>query len=120
MKSQLCVVAWLGSILMKELCSETQKLVNGSLSGSPPLAAEISSLEDSTVKVGKLSVEQRKEKIQRYMKKRNERNFSKKIKVISELPPLYPSFFVILLLYADVLSTMKSTVCAVCLPEDFS
>ncbi|PKI50094.1 hypothetical protein CRG98_029532 [Punica granatum] len=48
--------------------------------GSPPLAAEISSLEDSTFKVGKLSVEQRKEKIHRYMKKRNERNFSKKIK----------------------------------------
>jgi hypothetical protein len=40
-------------------------------------------LEDSTFKVGKLSVEQRKEKIHRYMKKRNERNFSKKIKVLS-------------------------------------
>ncbi|KAL3577987.1 hypothetical protein D5086_019491 [Populus alba] len=42
--------------------------------------SSISSLEDSTFKVGKLSVEQRKEKIHRYMKKRNERNFSKKIK----------------------------------------
>ncbi|KAK8365421.1 hypothetical protein V6Z12_A02G052200 [Gossypium hirsutum] len=42
---------------------------------------QMSSLEDSTFnKVGKLSVEQRKEKILRYMKKRNERNFSKKIK----------------------------------------
>ncbi|KAG8481001.1 hypothetical protein CXB51_025632 [Gossypium anomalum] len=49
--------------------------------GSTPLASEMSSLEDSTFnKVGKLSVEQRKEKIHRYMKKRNERNFSKKIK----------------------------------------
>nr|XP_023901051.1 zinc finger protein HD1-like isoform X2 [Quercus suber] len=48
--------------------------------GSTPLASEISSLEDTTFKVGKLSVEQRKEKIHRYMKKRNERNFSKKIK----------------------------------------
>lgn len=43
---------------------------------------EINGLEDSTLnKVGKLSPEQRKEKIRRYMKKRNERNFNKKIKV---------------------------------------
>ncbi|CAH2059618.1 unnamed protein product [Thlaspi arvense] len=42
---------------------------------------EITGLEDSTSnKVVKLSPEQRKEKIHRYMKKRNERNFSKKIK----------------------------------------
>ncbi|CAL1384328.1 unnamed protein product [Linum trigynum] len=47
---------------------------------STPLATELASLEDSSFKVGKLSVEQRKEKIHRYMKKRNERNFSKKIK----------------------------------------
>jgi hypothetical protein len=46
------------------------------------LTPEISNLEDSTFKVGKLSVEERKEKIHRYMKKRNERNFSKKIKVL--------------------------------------
>ncbi|XP_072957853.1 uncharacterized protein [Typha angustifolia] len=44
-------------------------------------ASEISSgLEDSTFKIGRLSVEERREKIHRYMKKRNERNFSKKIK----------------------------------------
>lgn len=55
----------------------------GKAGGSTPLASEISSLEDTTFKVGKLSVEQRKEKIHRYMKKRNERNFSKKIKVYS-------------------------------------
>jgi len=43
---------------------------------------DINGLEDSTLnKVGKLSPEQRKEKIRRYMKKRNERNFNKKIKV---------------------------------------
>ena len=43
---------------------------------------EITGLEDSTLnKVVKLSPEQRKERINRYMKKRNERNFSKKIKV---------------------------------------
>jgi hypothetical protein len=55
----------------------------GKAGNSTPLASDISSLEDSTFKVGKLSVEQRKEKIHRYMKKRNERNFSKKIKVYS-------------------------------------
>ncbi|VYS54310.1 unnamed protein product [Arabidopsis thaliana] len=42
---------------------------------------DINGLEDSTLnKVGKLSPGQRKEKIRRYMKKRNERNFNKKIK----------------------------------------
>ncbi|XP_019428251.1 PREDICTED: uncharacterized protein LOC109336237 isoform X1 [Lupinus angustifolius] len=58
---------------------ESQQLVAGAGS-SATLTPEISTLEDSTFKVGKLSVEQRKEKIHRYMKKRNERNFSKKIK----------------------------------------
>ncbi|XP_010522454.1 PREDICTED: uncharacterized protein LOC104801068 isoform X2 [Tarenaya hassleriana] len=51
--------------------------------GAPPpsLGMEMTGLDDPTFnKVGKLSVEQRKEKIHRYMKKRNERNFSKKIK----------------------------------------
>ncbi|KAI4303959.1 hypothetical protein MLD38_039536 [Melastoma candidum] len=60
-------------------CGESQSATNGS--GATPLfTSDISSLEDPTFKVGKLSVEQRKEKIHRYMKKRNERNFSKKIK----------------------------------------
>ncbi|XP_065039449.1 uncharacterized protein LOC135673972 [Musa acuminata AAA Group] len=46
-----------------------------------PLAAtDISAMDDSSFKVGRLSVEERKEKIDRYMKKRAERNFSKKIK----------------------------------------
>ncbi|MQL94456.1 hypothetical protein Taro_027114 [Colocasia esculenta] len=54
-------------------------LVNGC--GSPtPLASDVASLDESTFKVGRLSVEERKEKIHRYMKKRNERNFTKKIK----------------------------------------
>ncbi|KAF2314055.1 hypothetical protein GH714_021788 [Hevea brasiliensis] len=64
---------------LQALGNETQQLVGGA-GNSTPLASDISSLEDSTFKVGKLSVEQRKEKIHRYMKKRNERNFSKKIK----------------------------------------
>ncbi|RVW77254.1 hypothetical protein CK203_050102 [Vitis vinifera] len=61
------------------LSNENQQLVGGG-GTTTPLASEMSSLEESTFKVGKLSVEQRKEKIHRYMKKRNERNFSKKIK----------------------------------------
>ncbi|EEF34032.1 serine-rich adhesin for platelets isoform X2 [Ricinus communis] len=64
---------------LQALSNETQQFVSGTGS-STPLTSEISSLEDSAFKVGKLSVEQRKEKIHRYMKKRNERNFSKKIK----------------------------------------
>ncbi|PPD86633.1 hypothetical protein GOBAR_DD16429 [Gossypium barbadense] len=63
------------------LSSDNHQLVGVATTSSTPLASEMSSLEDSTFnKVGKLSVEQRKEKIHRYMKKRNERNFSKKIK----------------------------------------
>ncbi|XP_044485181.1 zinc finger protein HD1-like isoform X2 [Mangifera indica] len=64
---------------LQALSGDSQQLV-GRASSSTPMASEISSLEDSTFKVGKLSVEQRKEKIHRYMKKRNERNFTKKIK----------------------------------------
>ncbi|KAL3812426.1 hypothetical protein ACJIZ3_013694 [Penstemon smallii] len=64
---------------LQALSSESQHMVHGGAS-SAPLASEISSLDDPTFKVGKLSVEERKRKIHRYMKKRNERNFSKKIK----------------------------------------
>ncbi|XP_068476430.1 uncharacterized protein [Phaseolus vulgaris] len=64
---------------LQALGTESQQLVSGGGS-SATLTPEISNLEDSSFKVGKLSVEQRKEKINRYMKKRNERNFSKKIK----------------------------------------
>nr|GMD75446.1 probable serine/threonine-protein kinase ndrD isoform X4 [Ipomoea batatas] len=60
--------------------NDLQAVSSGAGSTSTPLASDITSLEDSTFKVGKLSVEQRKEKIHRYLKKRNERNFSKKIK----------------------------------------
>lgn len=61
----------------------------GAAGNSTSLAPDIPNMGDQTFKVGKLSVEQRKEKIHRYMKKRNERNFSKKIKVmsLSSLPP---------------------------------
>ncbi|KAL3506211.1 hypothetical protein ACH5RR_031593 [Cinchona calisaya] len=64
---------------LQAISSESQHFVNGA-GNSTPLASEISSLEDPTFKVGKLTVEERREKIHRYMKKRNERNFSKKIK----------------------------------------
>ncbi|OEL17695.1 hypothetical protein BAE44_0021285, partial [Dichanthelium oligosanthes] len=60
-----------------------QHLING-CNGSPTTLppTELSGLEDSTFKVVRLSPEERKEKIHRYIKKRNERNFSKKIKVL--------------------------------------
>ncbi|CAD5170686.1 unnamed protein product [Musa acuminata subsp. malaccensis] len=56
----------------------------GGCSGNQPPAplptSDVAPLDDSAYKVGRLSVEERKEKIHRYMRKRNERNFSKKIK----------------------------------------
>ncbi|KAE8688405.1 Detected protein of confused Function [Hibiscus syriacus] len=67
--------------VLQGLSTDNQQLVGVATRISTPLASDITSLEDSPFnKVGKLSVEQRKEKIHRYMKKRNERNFSKKIK----------------------------------------
>ncbi|KAL8161958.1 hypothetical protein V2J09_013447 [Rumex salicifolius] len=63
---------------IQSLSNDNQQLANGA--ASTPISTEISNLEESTFKAGKLSVEQRKEKIHRYLKKRNERNFSKKIK----------------------------------------
>ncbi|OWM63276.1 hypothetical protein CDL15_Pgr022021 [Punica granatum] len=66
---------------IQALSIESQKLLNGNASTpTTPLPPEMSAFEDPTFKVGKLSVEERKEKIHRYLKKRNERNFSKKIK----------------------------------------
>ncbi|KAK1290772.1 Lysine histidine transporter 1 [Acorus calamus] len=51
-----------------------------------PLTAtsNMTSLDESTFKVGRLSVEEKKERINRFMKKRNERNFRKKIKVSTQ------------------------------------
>ncbi|KAL3626479.1 hypothetical protein CASFOL_030028 [Castilleja foliolosa] len=65
---------------LQTLSNESQQLVVHGGTSTTPLTSEISSLDDPTFKVGKLSVEERKRKINRYMKKRNERNFSKKIK----------------------------------------
>ncbi|KAI3706194.1 hypothetical protein L6452_23770 [Arctium lappa] len=69
---------------LQALSNESQQhLVNGGGSSATPLASEITSLEPETFRVtNKLTTEERKEKIHRYMKKRNERNFSKKIKVV--------------------------------------
>ncbi|GLT76615.1 hypothetical protein SLA2020_482670 [Shorea laevis] len=65
---------------LQVLTNESQQL-GAVAASSTPITSEISGLEDSTFnKLGKLSAEQRREKIHRYMKKRNERNFSKKIK----------------------------------------
>ncbi|KAG9141568.1 hypothetical protein Leryth_022242 [Lithospermum erythrorhizon] len=63
---------------LQAFSNENQHLMKGSSAG--PLTPEISNLDDSTFKVGKLSAEERKEKIHRYLRKRNQRNFSKKIK----------------------------------------
>ncbi|KAJ6946226.1 hypothetical protein NC651_001092 [Populus alba x Populus x berolinensis] len=48
---------------------------------SSPLATESSFIEDSNFKVGRYSAEERKERISKYRAKRNQRNFSKTIKV---------------------------------------
>ncbi|KAI7730766.1 hypothetical protein M8C21_008053 [Ambrosia artemisiifolia] len=66
---------------LQALSNESQHLVNGGGCSTTPLASEITSLEADTFRVAnKLTTEERKEKIHRYLKKRNERNFSKKIK----------------------------------------
>jgi hypothetical protein len=69
-------------ILTKQVGGNDQHLVNGCNGNSATLPpTELSGLEDSTFKVVRLSPEEKKEKIHRYRKKRNERNFNKKIKV---------------------------------------
>lgn len=68
---------------LQALSNESQHLVhNGVGSCNPPLAPpEITSLDSESYRVAnKLTSEERKEKIDRYLKKRTERNFSKKIK----------------------------------------
>ncbi|KAF0929844.1 hypothetical protein E2562_025970 [Oryza meyeriana var. granulata] len=60
--------------------AEMQMGGSGSPVRLPATGTETSSLEDTSFKTARLSNEQRKEKIHRYIKKRNERNFSKKIK----------------------------------------
>ncbi|KAI3798085.1 hypothetical protein L1987_33354 [Smallanthus sonchifolius] len=68
---------------LQALSNESQHLINnGGGSCNHPLAPpEITSFESESFRVAnKLTSEERKEKIHRYMKKRNERNFSKKIK----------------------------------------
>ncbi|XP_038977314.1 uncharacterized protein LOC103703997 [Phoenix dactylifera] len=70
-----------GSGDLQQVIGGNQHLMGGCSGGPTPLpASDISALDESTFKVGRLSAEERKEKIHRYMKKRNERNFSKKIK----------------------------------------
>ncbi|GMH19919.1 hypothetical protein Nepgr_021760 [Nepenthes gracilis] len=67
---------------IQELCNESQPTMISEAACSIPSTTETLNLEDSTFKVVKLSTAERKEKIDRYLKKRNERNFSKKIKVL--------------------------------------
>lgn len=72
------------------------KVIGGCSSSMRPLPTSnaVASLDDPTYKVGRLSVEERKEKIHRYMKKRNERNFSKKIKVGARTCTQYTDNFI--------------------------
>ncbi|XP_023737985.1 uncharacterized protein LOC111885975 isoform X3 [Lactuca sativa] len=66
---------------LQALSNESQHLVKGSVSSTTPLVSDITSLESETFRVAtKLTTEERKEKIHRYLKKRKERNFKKKIK----------------------------------------
>ncbi|KAG6395226.1 hypothetical protein SASPL_145867 [Salvia splendens] len=68
---------------LQTLSNESQHLYHGgaTTATTSSLASEISSLEDPTYKVGKISVEERKRKIHRYLKKRNERNFNSRPRV---------------------------------------
>ncbi|KAE8651799.1 uncharacterized protein LOC101214336 isoform X2 [Cucumis sativus] len=77
--SQDCMQGTFNPADLQVLNNENLQLAAGAMNCTS-LASDLSSLKDSTFKVGKLSTEERKEKIHRYMKKRNERNFSKKIK----------------------------------------
>ncbi|CAK9329227.1 unnamed protein product [Citrullus colocynthis] len=77
--SQDCMQGTFNPADLQVLNNENLQLAAGAMNCTS-LASDLSSLKDSTFKVGKLSMEERKEKIHRYMKKRNERNFSKKIK----------------------------------------
>ncbi|KAK1260508.1 hypothetical protein QJS04_geneDACA002305 [Acorus gramineus] len=65
---------------MQEALSEKQMRGFGSPS-VVTVNSSVGSLDDATFKVERLSVEEKKERINRYLKKRNERNFRKKIKV---------------------------------------
>ncbi|XP_020259897.1 zinc finger protein CONSTANS-LIKE 4-like [Asparagus officinalis] len=64
-----------------QVIGDYKNLVDGCNSNHTTLStSDIAPLDDSTLKVGRLSPEERKEKIHRYLKKRSERNFNKKIK----------------------------------------
>lgn len=55
-------------------------------SESPPLRSESSMIIEGMNRASKYSPEEKKERIERYRSKRNQRNFNKKIKVITLLP----------------------------------
>ncbi|XP_031503021.1 uncharacterized protein LOC116266078 [Nymphaea colorata] len=58
---------------------EKGQVVGGGGCGTA-LTSDAPPLEESGFKIGRYSVEERKQRIHRYMKKRNQRNFNKKIK----------------------------------------
>ncbi|CAA3002986.1 Hypothetical predicted protein [Olea europaea subsp. europaea] len=64
-----------------DLQSMRTKLQTGNALSSSPLSTEKSFMDEANFKVGRYSAEERKERIQRYRAKRNQRNFNKTIKV---------------------------------------
>ncbi|KAJ3690073.1 hypothetical protein LUZ61_019237 [Rhynchospora tenuis] len=67
-----------GSQNVMAACSESSSTPGAVLATTEPSAAALE--ESSSYKVGRLTQEERKAKIDRYIRKRNERNFKKKIK----------------------------------------
>ncbi|CAL9130519.1 unnamed protein product [Musa acuminata var. zebrina] len=90
--------------LVKVIGGGSQHLMAGNSGNPTPLpGSNVSAMDESTFKVGRLSVEERKEKITRYIKKRNQRNFSKKIKVkltVLKVIEIQPKLIAIHLQYA--------------------
>lgn len=59
---------------------------------------QIAAVEEPNIKVGRYSEEERKERILRYLKKRNQRNFNKTIKVLLSLSLSLSPFYISLIL----------------------
>lgn len=67
---------------MQTLYGNNNQRLASSCSSPVLLTCDTSNLDESTYGVRRLTVDERKEKINRYLKKRNKRNFTKKIKYV--------------------------------------
>lgn len=80
--------------MLKQVIRGSQNIMSGCnesnatpvLASTEPTNAALE--ESSSYKVGRLTQEERKAKIDRYIRKRNERNFKKKIKVTEDFQGL--------------------------------